>query len=86
MRRYRVTTATLSNPRQAAQEQELRISLPPIALAQLNDLSARSGRPLEEIIRTALGLVKLALDEDQNNHILLVAKEDGTPLKRVVLK
>jgi len=52
----------------------------------LKELSARSGRSLDHIVRTALGLVKLAMEEERNDHILVVAKEDGTPLKRVMLK
>ncbi|HEX7117849.1 MAG TPA: hypothetical protein VF212_03630 [Longimicrobiales bacterium] len=81
-----MATATISNPRQVPQGGELRISLPPEALEELKELSGRSGRSLDYIVRTALGLVKLAMDEERNDHILLVAKEDGTPLKRVVLK
>lgn len=86
MRRYRVATATRYNPRPVPEAGELRISLPPEALEELKELSARSGRSLDHIVRTALGLVKLAMDEEENDHILVVAKEDGTPLKRVLLK
>lgn len=80
-----MTTAVETRKTQANQDQELRISLPPQALAQLTELSERSGRPLTDIIRTALGLVKLAYDESQKKHILVVATEDGKLLKRVVL-
>lgn len=86
MRRYRVATATESKLRPVPEAGELRISLPPEALEELKELSARSGRSLDHIVRTALGLVKLAMDEEENDHILVVAKEDGTPLKRVMLK
>lgn len=75
----------MSNAGQGTEYAELRVSLPPPALEELKELSARSGRTLDKIVQTALGLAKLAFDETRNGNVLVVAKSDGTPIKRIVL-
>lgn len=65
---------------------ELRVGLSLSALDELKALSRRSGRTLDNIVATGLGLVKLMIDEERKGHILLVTQQDGTPIKQVTLK
>lgn len=65
---------------------ELRVELPHPVLEELKALSRQSGRTLANIIAMGLGLVKLIIDEESKGHILLVAQNDGTPIKQVTLK
>jgi hypothetical protein len=55
------------------------------AYSDLALMSKRTGRSMTELVRLALGLVKIALEAEQNGHKLIVTTADGTPSKEIVL-
>ena len=55
------------------------------AHTDLVSLSKHSMRSMTELVRLGLGLVKLALEAQQNGNKLVVTTEDGRPLKEIVL-
>jgi hypothetical protein len=55
------------------------------AHTDLVGLSKDSMRSMTELVRLGLGLVKLALEAQQNGNKLVVTTADGRPLKEIVL-
>jgi hypothetical protein len=55
------------------------------AHTDLVGLSKYSMRSMTELVRLGLGLVKLALEEQQNGNKLVVTAADGRQLKEIVL-
>ena len=55
------------------------------AHTDLVGLSKDSMRSMTELVRLGLGLVKLALEAQQNGNRLVVTTADGRPLKEIVL-
>ena len=55
------------------------------AHSELAQLSRRTGRSMTELVRLGLGLIKIALEAEENNHKLIVTTTDGSPLKEIVL-
>ena len=55
------------------------------AHTDLVSLSKYSMRSMTELVRLGLGLVKLALEEQQNGNKLVVTTADGRQLKEIVL-
>jgi hypothetical protein len=69
----------------APQTRRLNINLPAQAAADLEQLALSSGRTMTEIVRNALGLVKLAQDAKDKNQKLIIADANDKPLKEVVI-
>ena len=63
----------------------LNINLPLPVFGELDTLARNSGRTMTEIVRTALGLVKVAIEAEQNNNKLAVVTPEGKLLKEIVL-
>jgi hypothetical protein len=55
------------------------------AHTDLVSLSKHSMRSMTELVRLGLGLVKVALEAQQNGNKLVVTTADGRPLKEIVL-
>ena len=55
------------------------------AHTDLVSLSKHSMRSMTELVRLGLGLVKVALEAQQNGNKLVVTTADGQPLKEIVL-
>jgi hypothetical protein len=55
------------------------------AHTDLVSLSKNSMRSMTELVRLGLGLVKVALEAQQNGNKLIVTTADGQPLKEIVL-
>ena len=55
------------------------------AHTDLVGLSKHTMRSMTELVRLGLGLVKLALEAQQNGNKLVVTTADGRPLKEIVL-
>lgn len=68
-----------------AETKRLNINLPPQVAEDLQKLSQTSGRSMTEIVRTALGLVKIAQEVTQQDQKLVVADSNGKPLKEIIL-
>jgi len=52
---------------------------------ELQALASESGRSLKDTVRYALGLVKIAITEERNQHKLMVVDSDGNFLKEIAL-
>jgi len=55
------------------------------AHSELVTMAKRNRRSMTELVRLGLGLVKIALEVEQNGHKLIVTTADGQPLKEIVL-
>ena len=63
----------------------LNINLPAQMANDLETLAANSGKSMTEVIRNALGLVKLAQEVADKNQKLLIADSNDKPLKEIVI-
>ncbi len=63
----------------------LNINLPTSIANDLEALAQKSGRSMTEVVRNALGLVKIASDAADNNQKLVITDEKGKPVKEIVL-
>jgi len=63
----------------------LNINLPPQVAEDLQRIAASSGRSMTEVVRMALGLVKIAQEVTDHDQKLVVADSSGKPLKEIVL-
>ena len=63
----------------------LNINLPAQVFSDLVNLSKRSGRSMTEIVRIALGLVKIALDETERGNKLVVTTSTGDTIKELII-
>ena len=62
----------------------LNINLPESSYNQLQSLAQDSHRSMTDVVRTALGLVKVALEEEKKNRTLAVTAGDRI-VKEIVL-
>jgi hypothetical protein len=67
----------------AVASRQLNISLPENVLKELETIAERSS--MEEVIRTALALVKIASDASDNKQKLLIADQSGRTIKEIVI-
>lgn len=63
----------------------LNINLPTSIANDLEALSQKTGRSMTEVVRNALGLVKIASDAADNNQKLVITDAKGKPVKEIVL-
>lgn len=63
----------------------LNINLPSSAYEELRQLSVQSGTTMTEVVRTALGLAKVAYEEAKKDHVMAVVTPDGKILKQIVI-
>jgi hypothetical protein len=52
---------------------------------ELRELGVQTNRSMTELIRLAVGLLKIALEASRNGHRLVVTTSDGQALKEIVL-
>jgi hypothetical protein len=64
---------------------EIRLNLSNTTWSELEQLASQSGRPMTYIVRLGLSLAKLAIEETQQKHIIVVATPEGKALNQVVL-
>ena len=55
------------------------------AHAELQRMSRETHRSMTELLRLALGLLKVAFEADRNGHKIVIASADGNPVKEIVL-
>jgi len=63
----------------------LSINLSGQAREELEALSKKHSRSMTELMRLGLGVVKLLLQEAEQNHKIIVTTANGTPIKEIVL-
>lgn len=73
--------------REAALEgvRRLNINLPEATYANLYDLAEQSGRSMTDIVRIALGLVQVAIEEEKKGNKLAIASSKGELLKEIII-
>ncbi len=69
----------------APETRRLSINLSEKAYQQLQDLARESGRSMTDLVRTALGVVKIAYDEKEKDHRLVIASREGRPIREIVI-
>lgn len=69
----------------APKVKRLNINLPEKTFNELDRLAKESGRTMTEIVRLALGLVQVAIDEESHGRKLAVVEANGKLLKEIVL-
>ncbi len=74
-----------SDQSEATGIRRLNINLPTSIANDLEALSQKSGRSMTEVVRNALGLVKIANDAADSNQKLVITDAKGKPLKEIVL-
>ena len=85
--------ANTSRPNAVAEEaneegrlaRRLNVNLPEASYQELKDLAKRNGRSLTEVVKLALRLVKVALDERAEGNRLAITTSDGLLLKEIIL-
>jgi hypothetical protein len=70
---------------QAPTFKRLNINLPLAVYDELENLARVSSRTMTEIVRTALGLAKVAINEEVNGNKLAIVNSEGKLLKEIVL-
>ena len=63
----------------------LNINLPTKAFDELQELARSSGRTMTDIVRLALGLVVVAVEETEQGNRLAITSSDGRLLREIVL-
>ena len=63
----------------------IKINIPDGMYRELEDLSKRDGRSIEEIFKIALGLRAHYEDARQMGNRMIIANSDGEPIKELVL-
>ncbi len=63
----------------------LSINLPADVFDELATLAEDSGRTMKEVIRIALGLAKVAIEETNGGNRIFIGTADGKILKQLVL-
>jgi len=63
----------------------LNINLPERTFDELQDLARSSGRTMTDMVRIALALVVLAVEETQRGNRLAVTSKDGHILREIVM-
>ena len=67
----------------AATTRQLNINLPENILKELQDMARNSS--MEDVVRRALVLVKIASDVTENKQKLLIADQTGRAIKEIIL-
>ena len=63
----------------------LNINLPEGVFTELETIARVSGRTMTEVVRAALGLIAVAINEEREGHKIIVADKTGKPIKEIVL-
>ena len=63
----------------------LNINLPKRVFEELETMAKASGRTMTEVVRTGLGLVAIALEEEGTGGKIMVTDRKGKPVKEIIL-
>lgn len=61
------------------------VTLSDAAYSELSEISRSQRRSMNELIRLALGLLKLVIEAERKGHRLVVTTEEGVALKQIIL-
>jgi hypothetical protein len=79
------TNHSFKKPSQPAKVKRLNINLPERTFNELERLADESGRTMTELVRIAIGLVQVAIDEENHGRKLAVVEPNGKLLKEILL-
>jgi hypothetical protein len=80
-----IRTSSAPDRGEAAGVRRLNINLPTSIANDLETLAQKSGRSMTEVVRNALGLVKIANDAADSNQKLVITDAKGKPVREIVL-
>lgn len=63
----------------------LNINLAPVVFAELQALSKETRRSMTELVRLALGLVRIVLQETAKGNKVIISTSAGQPLREIVI-
>lgn len=63
----------------------LNVNLPEPVYVELQSLAKESGRSITDLMRMALGLVKIAVEETNRGNALFVGTRNGEPIKQLLI-
>jgi predicted negative regulator of RcsB-dependent stress response len=66
-------------------KQRLNLNLTDSARQEINSLAEQSSRTITELVRLALSLLKVIIDERNAGNKLVVTTREGKPLKELVI-
>jgi hypothetical protein len=78
-------SAVLETPTEEKADKRLNLVLSSSAFEDLASLAKERRTTMTEIVRMAIGLVKVAIREAKLGHKLVVAKENGDVIKELIL-
>lgn len=70
--------------KKSANVRRLNLNLPERTFQELERLASETGRSLTEMIRIAIGLAQVAVDEEIHGRKLAVISKDGHVLKEII--
>jgi hypothetical protein len=68
-----------------ARTKRLNINLSERAHTELQSLSTETNRSVTELIRLAVGLLKITLEASREGHRLVITTKDGQALREIVI-
>lgn len=63
----------------------LNVNLPANSYAELKRLAEETNRSMTDVVRTALGLVKIAMEEEKRQHSVAIIDANDKVVKEIVL-
>lgn len=69
----------------AQPQKRLNVNLPESTFNELKALAEETHRSMTDVVRTALGLVKIAMEEEKKQHSVAIVDKDDKVLKEIVL-
>lgn len=85
-RRLQITRGSPGKQKEPASPiRRLNINLPEELFVELERLAKRSNRTMTELVRSSLGLVRVAFEEERRGHKLAVVTAEGEIRKEIVL-
>jgi hypothetical protein len=73
-----------SSSKKTTNVRRLNLNLPERTFQELQRLASESGRSLTEMIRIAIALAQVAVDEEAHGRKLAVINKDGQVLKEII--
>ncbi len=79
------TAASQEGSRPEERTRRFNMNLSERVFRELEELADRSGKPMSEVVRTALSLYAVASDEVEKKNVVVIADHEGRLIKQLVL-
>ena len=80
-----MSVLTLEKKKSTPVVKRLNVAMPERAYSEHLDASTETHRSMTELVRLALGVVKILLEVERNGQKLIIATSDGQAVKEIVL-